>query len=119
MSYKNHEKQKEYNRKWRAQRRIEEKEKAFTLLGGKCCMCGITDYRVLEIDHIIAIRRKVGSPTFETGSTLRQIIANGSRGIKDLQLLCSNCHHIKTYNELWAVGDNSSTTALQAVGIGA
>jgi len=102
--YKDKEKQKEYQRDWRTKRRIQEKEKSFKMLGGKCKNCGIDDYRVLEIDHIIAVRRKADSLTFEVGSRLRQIISNGTRDIKDLQLLCANCHSIKTYNELWKKG---------------
>jgi 5-methylcytosine-specific restriction endonuclease McrA len=101
MSYKDINKQKNYQRICRAKRRIQEKEIAFNKLGGKCSECGIDDFRVLQIDHIIVIRRNKSHGFIECGSVLKQKIANGSYSIKNLQLLCANCHQIKTYNDLF------------------
>lgn len=99
MSYKNLDKQREYSKLWRRKRHIIEREYAFKVLGNKCNICGIDDLRVLQIDHIKAIRRKDNSDPYESGSRLRQRIYNRSRNLKNLQILCANCHQIKTKEE--------------------
>jgi 5-methylcytosine-specific restriction endonuclease McrA len=109
MAYKEIEKQKKYHREWRAKRRIVERDGTFEKLGGKCVVCNNNDYRVLEIDHVKAIRRKPNDGSAESGTRLRQRIHNGSRTISNLQLLCANCHTIKTYEELWGISANSRT----------
>lgn len=114
MSYKNHDRQKEYQREWRANRRLIERKISFDKLGSKCAKCSNKDFRVLQIDHIVAIRRKIIERNVETGTRMRQRIANGSRDVKNLQLLCANCHQIKTYEELWGVSSNSKTRLLQS-----
>lgn len=66
--------------------------RAMKKLGGKCAECGIDDFRVLEIDHVngggTADRRK------RNDMTRHLAIINGEQGF---QLLCGNCHRIKTY----------------------
>ena len=52
MSYKDPIKQKKYQRLWRRKRAIQDRIRAYKLLGGECINCGITDGRVLTIDHI-------------------------------------------------------------------
>ena len=97
MSYKETEKQKKYQREWRRKRNDADREKAFSLLGGKCNHCGIVDFRVLQIDHIIPV---CGERTDrDAGSRIKQSIANGLRNLDNLQLLCANCHSIKCFNE--------------------
>lgn len=103
MSYKNLNIQREYSKLWRRKRHIIEREYAFKVLGNKCKVCGINDLRVLQIDHIKAIRRKNNSDPYESGSRLRQRIYNKSRNLKNLQLLCANCHQIKTKKEFGLV----------------
>lgn len=75
--------------------RIEIREKALQELGGKCLMCGINDKRVLQIDHVdgggSAERNKIGRDGIH-----RKVVRDGGFGY---QLLCANCHAIKTYNE--------------------
>lgn len=97
MAYIEPKKQREYQRLWRRNKVKQEREKCYSILGGKCVRCGISDFRVLQIDHKNPVKRKSDIIRFETGTRLRQIIANGSRKIKDLQLLCANCHQIKTH----------------------
>lgn len=48
------------------------------LLGHRCKFCGEKDRRKLHIDHIL--------PFF----------LGGDNTIKNVQLLCRNCHHVKT-----------------------
>lgn len=67
---------------------------ALEALGGFCVRCGITDYRVLHIDHIHgggrAEKRAIGDQ-----GIARRILA----GAEGFQLLCANCHNIKTWYE--------------------
>jgi hypothetical protein len=75
---------------WR-ERKQEIRKKLQAELGGKCVKCGIDDYRLLDFDHIdpktktMHISRKLNLP-FET--LLEEA--------KKCQLLCANCHRIKT-----------------------
>ena len=118
MPFVDIQKRREYQSKWGVQRRKKEKEKAFNLLGGKCVECGINDFRVLQIDHKKPLFRLFRTYS-ETNNRLRQTIASGKRTIEDLQLLCANCHQIKTYNDLFlrikegAINANSNIPNLQ------
>lgn len=65
--------------------------KAVETLGGQCKRCGIDDYRVLQIDHVDGGGKNDhrGSPT----QAMHRAIIKGAPGY---QLLCANCHQIKT-----------------------
>ncbi len=83
-----------YMKDWRDNLRAQ----AIEILGGKCTTCGITDRRVLQIDH------KNGGGSYDrtkggigTDMLVGRIV-RGKRSIDDLQLLCANCHVIKTYH---------------------
>lgn len=71
------------------------------MLGGKCCRCGYMENNAaLQIDHIEPILR--GSKETKSSYSCQQLvnrIARGLEGIENLQLLCANCHSIKTYEE--------------------
>jgi hypothetical protein len=64
-------------------------------LGNKCISCGYTDIRALQIDHINggggSERKIYGWKYFK--------YLNELKNLSDYQLLCSNCHSIKSYNE--------------------
>lgn len=80
------EKKRVYANKW--------KTEAMTVLGNACCVCGIDDLRVLEIDHIDGggnQHRKRRSR-----ESIWREIAIGETTSK-FQLLCANCHRIKTF----------------------
>lgn len=67
-------------------------------LGGKCAHCPVTDFRVLEIDHVYGDgceeRRAHGN-----GRTyLKHILAQSHEG--RYQLLCANCHKIKGFERM-------------------
>jgi 5-methylcytosine-specific restriction endonuclease McrA len=87
----------EYVERQRTNRRkvyYQRKQKAVALLGGKCCRCGCDDIRCLEIDHIIPIR---GDRSMYGDKLFRSIVNGGSTD--NLQVLCANCHAIKTYED--------------------
>lgn len=65
------------------------REKAITILGAHCVSCNISNTRLLQFDHITGSSRKEKSKH----RMLRQII-NKER--HDIQLLCGNCHMVKT-----------------------
>lgn len=94
MAYKDLEKSKQYKRNWSRQNYLIKKAKVFAILGGRCKKCGNKDIRVMQIDHIEPQRCKG-----EIGHALLDMILKGKIAIKKLQLLCANCHQIKTYNE--------------------
>ncbi len=73
------------------------RREAIEFLGGSCTMCGISDIRVLEIDHINGGGR--AERTKLTGQVFHYAILNGKRRTDDLQVLCANCHAIKTYHD--------------------
>lgn len=98
MPYSDKELQKKFQREHLRKKRIVVRERAIACLGGKCGHCGIDDIRVLQIDHIKAIQRgSNGIKYCATYQTMLQII----RGelLDQVQLLCANCHMIKTYEE--------------------
>lgn len=72
-------------------RRVRNKVRAFLVLGGRCRMCGETDFRLLTINHINGVGR-----LDKTEGGNRKAIENILTQIKnfereDLELLCYNC----------------------------
>lgn len=59
-------------------------------LGGKCFHCGTTDVRVLQFDHINGDGGRKGWKTAE----FRKRVLKGQLDV--YQLLCANCHVLKT-----------------------
>ena len=86
----NPERLREIRRQTRAKHRGELRQKAIGALGGVCMYCQCNDMRCLQIDHIVPIRGKRVANTSLYCSILRGEVGN-------LQLLCANCHAIKTY----------------------
>ena len=86
---KNPEKGREYCRGWNRRFRL----RIIEHLGGKCNRCGITDVRVLQIDHINGGGRR------ELRSLSRHQYYHlvFSDTIGKYQLLCANCNWIKKY----------------------
>lgn len=72
---------------------------AHNLLGNSCTSCGISDVRVLQIDHIngggYSERKRVTGIT----SRYKLVIESVQRGENKYQLLCANCNWIKKYDE--------------------
>ena len=75
--------------------RIKAREEVLLLLGNKCCQCGESDRRCLQIDHVHGggnkEHRKYGGWLF---SKIRNEIKAGS---KEYQLLCANCNWRKRH----------------------
>jgi hypothetical protein len=68
-------------------------------LGGKCIRCGVTDSRVLEIDHINGDGWKERGKNFRWQTYLYNspgTLRNAMENLDRFQLLCANCHAIKT-----------------------
>ena len=96
MAYKDLEARKRYARLWKREQRRRAKIKAVAMLGGSCKRCGYsTHVAALEIDHLVLKRRNLPS----TGGNQATKVANGKIPINEVQLLCANCHAIKTYEE--------------------
>lgn len=80
-----------YNNKQRAKAyRTQMRQKAIEKLGGRCNNCGLIDDRVLQIDHIKPLNGEFRPDHIKV---FKLAIA----GDTNLQLLCANCHVIKTW----------------------
>ena len=86
-------KHREISRRSQARRLAKARREAITCLGGICKQCGCTDIRCLQIDHMIPLRgiKRMGTLDFYRS------IVQGKR--ENLQILCANCHAIKTFYE--------------------
>ena len=64
------------------------------ILGGfECKHCSISDPRVLEIDHIMGNGKEM---PLNDESVLDIYLDNPYMATKELQILCRNCHRIKS-----------------------
>lgn len=96
--YKDTEKQNAFQRAYQRKQRLARKHKAIKMLGGKCKKCGYDEnINALQIDHIKPILRKQHGT--HAGGNLSRRIANGALPMTLFQVLCANCHAIKTYEE--------------------
>jgi len=89
--WKHRDKRRAYANEYTRMRNARLREDVLDLLGGVCTSCGLSDRRLLGVDHIH------GGGRAET----RAIGPHGVRSniLKDptgYQLLCSNCHTLKT-----------------------
>lgn len=75
-------------------------EKKFALineLGGKCVICGETDYRVLDIDHIDPSTKLLERK--KSGNWINRF-KDWESNKGNLRLLCANCHRIHTWEQM-------------------
>jgi hypothetical protein len=72
----------------------------FRILGDKCKICGFSDKRALQIDHI----HNNGYKHYKNGSgtygVYKHIIELGNEAYTEYQILCANCNWIKRDNNL-------------------
>ena len=81
-------------------RRVRNKVRAFLVLGGKCRICGETDFRILTVNHINGVekRDKTESGGRKSNDNIRTQIKNFQR--EDLELLCYNCQILYEWERL-------------------
>jgi len=71
---------------------------AVKILGGKCEVCNMRDIRALQINHKEGIGRR-DAAKYKGNGGLHQAIVNGTRGTKDLNVLCVSCNRIYEYEK--------------------
>ena len=72
------------------------KIKILKSLGGKCKKCGTNDIRILDIDHIEMKDKKL---KYQKTYSLTLRLKDWEENMDNLQILCANCHRIKTWND--------------------
>ena len=85
----------------RNENKKKQRMRALRALGGLCVRCGFSDPRALEIDHVNG-DGDVDGPCHGNGGRRTWLyckIANGMVDRSRFQVLCSNCHSIKTREE--------------------
>jgi len=110
MPYKDPEAARAFQNRWRAKnkevvnernrnRLIRLRMEAVLALGGNCANCGEDDVRVLQIDHINGGGSAERKTSKAWGTNLLARVISGD--VDGLQLLCANCHMIKTWRQDW------------------
>ena len=73
---------------------------AMDALGGCCKSCGFDDHRVLEFDHIVPVLWRTNElkrmNRQHNTNEINRMARNGEDPRTVYQLLCANCHRIKT-----------------------
>ena len=67
------------------------------MLGASCASCGLSEYDVLEIDHVVPFW-KVGNVRGNTYKMMKEVYR--TKNLDNLQVLCANCHRRKTNTEI-------------------
>ncbi len=74
--------------------RIKMRNKILETAGGaKCCKCGFTDIRALQIDHVNGGGRKENL----NRNSLKRIVTTIKENPNKYQVLCANCNWIKKH----------------------
>ena len=77
---------------------VELRHKAIMTMGGRCERCSFDIEDALQIDHIVPINRRTCGIIGRNGTwTMYTKIVDGD--LTNVQLLCANCHAIKTKRE--------------------
>lgn len=102
-----------YQKEWRRKNRASWKEshkktrrklrlEVLAFFGGKCCRCGFSDWRALQIDHINGcgnddklLRVKIGGGVMH--KVRRFIYERPEEAKAKYQCLCANCNWIKRF----------------------
>lgn len=69
------------------------------ILGNKCCKCGFSDRRALQIDHINGGGSKERKEKGFNGNFHRHVLKSFMNKENKYQLLCANCNWIKRCEE--------------------
>lgn len=84
--------------------------------GNKCSICGYDDHRALQIDH----KKNNGSIERKkyTWKLRKMMLKMSQKELEEnYQLLCANCHTIKTYDQTWFKHDTTENTTDKKEGI--
>lgn len=73
---------------------------AIEVLGGGCKRCGEADSDVLQIDHVSPLMRRTSANRQSNWATYMDVLERGDDGT--YQVLCLNCHCIKSHEDLTA-----------------
>lgn len=96
MPYKDHEIRKLYYRNRDRDLTAKDREIVFGMFGSKCAKCGFTgNVYAFQLDHIEPLLRLDG----RKGTRTWREVARGRTPLDGLQMLCANCHAIKTHEE--------------------
>ena len=69
----------------------------FILLGEKCVLCGFSDKRALQIDHINGDGFSDKNRCRNSSSFRRRVCDSIKKGENRYQILCANCNWIKRH----------------------
>ena len=79
----------------RSRKAREQKRRAIIeMLGGKCAICGFSDWRALQIDHVNGWGNRERKSAKSMDNYYAQIVECNGWGY---QMLCANCNQIKRY----------------------
>ncbi len=78
-----------YMREYRQRRKPDYRTFIFDQLGRKCAHCGLTDERVLTVDH-----RHGGGAAHRKGRATAAYYADIGNNLDDYRILCFNCNWI-------------------------
>ena len=85
-----------------------ERKALLEILGGiQCSLCGYDDYRALEIDHIFGNGQEM---PLAKKPIMNYYLENPDIACEELQVLCANCHKIKTLNNQERTGRGNKTS---------
>ncbi len=68
------------------------KDEVYQGLGNKCAMCGFSDPRALQIDHVNGDGAEERKMATSSSAYYRHML---KRGLEHYQILCANCNWIK------------------------
>lgn len=90
----NRKRQLECGRKGRKRQRLQ----IIDLLGSKCVLCGFSDIRALQLDHINGGGHKERKKFLGGSTAMYAFYAKHPNMLKkNLQILCANCNWVKAY----------------------
>lgn len=99
MPYKNIDKQRKVQSDSAYNRHKKYRFIIMQFLGGKCVRCGFDDIRCLNLDHIKPILRTRNNLKHKSSTKLQEDIIHDREDLDNIQILCANCHSIKSYHE--------------------
>ena len=97
MPYLDKEKQLKAQRISKRNQNFKRRIRVVEMLGGKCVDCGNNNFRVLQLDHKLLLRRPRVNNGKTVGTGLVNQILCGKVDKDTIELRCANCHVIRTY----------------------